>query len=277
MKRSIHAIRRPFGTLHVEVTQGGDGDERPALIFAHGLGGNHMSWFQQVAHFAPTRTCVAFAHRGFLPSSPIPGGPDPADYAADLAAIVETLGIGAHHVVAQSMGGWTALEYALTRPAGLRGVVLAATTGTLDPQRLPASDRAAIAAWEQAAQATRARMLAGGIHPAAGLRLAEEQPAMHLLYQHINDANLALDKEALRLRLGAARRREPAELAGVACPVLLIANEEDTVIAPPAMAGMARAATGVRFATIERAAHSAYFERPAVFNALVEAFIAANP
>ena len=25
----------------------------PALVFAHGLGGNHLSWWQQVAHFAP--------------------------------------------------------------------------------------------------------------------------------------------------------------------------------------------------------------------------------
>ena len=29
-----------------------------------GLGGNHLSWWQQVAHFAPTHTCVVFAHRG---------------------------------------------------------------------------------------------------------------------------------------------------------------------------------------------------------------------
>jgi pimeloyl-ACP methyl ester carboxylesterase len=272
MKRSIHAIERPFGTLYVEVT-----GEGPALIFAHGLGGNHMSWYQQVAHFAPTRTCVAFSHRGFLPSSPIPGGPDPMDYAGDLAAIVKALGIGAHHVVAQSMGGWTTVEYAMSNPAGLRGIVLAATTGTLDAQRLQEADRAAIAAWDAASQPVRAKMVAAGIHPAAGLRLAEEQPAMHLLYQHINDVNRGLDKEALRVKLMATRHRDPAELGHAPCPVMMIANAEDTVIPPPAMAGIARVAAGVRFATIERAAHSAYFERPAEFNALVEAFLAANP
>ena len=41
----------------------------PALVFAHGLGGNHLSWWQQVAHFAPSHTCVVFSHRGFPPSS----------------------------------------------------------------------------------------------------------------------------------------------------------------------------------------------------------------
>ena len=89
--------------------------------------------------------------------------------------------------------------------------------------------------------------------------------------------NRGLDKEALRLKLMAGRRRDPAELARVACPVMMIANEEDTVIPPPAMAGIARAVPGVRFATIERAAHSAYFERPATFNALVSDFLAAHP
>ena len=63
----------------------------PAIVFAHGLGGNQMSWWQQVAHFAPRWTCVTFAHRGLYPSSAIDGGPDPADYADDLNALVSHL------------------------------------------------------------------------------------------------------------------------------------------------------------------------------------------
>ena len=46
--RSTGRLKRPFGTLYYEVTGSG-----PALLFAHGLGGNHLSWWQQVAHFAP--------------------------------------------------------------------------------------------------------------------------------------------------------------------------------------------------------------------------------
>ena len=47
-------LKRPFGNLYYEVTGSG-----PALLFAHGLGGNHLSWWQQVAHFAPRYTCVS--------------------------------------------------------------------------------------------------------------------------------------------------------------------------------------------------------------------------
>ena len=66
MNRTIGKLKRPFGNLHYEVTGSG-----PALIFAHGLGGNQMSWWQQVAHFSANYTCVAFAHRGFAPSDPV--------------------------------------------------------------------------------------------------------------------------------------------------------------------------------------------------------------
>ena len=37
----------------------------PALVFAHGAGGNHLSWWQQVPHFRDRYTCLVFDHRGF--------------------------------------------------------------------------------------------------------------------------------------------------------------------------------------------------------------------
>ena len=80
--RTIGRLKRPFGNLYYEVSGSG-----PALLFAHGLGGNHLSWWQQVAHFAPHYTCVAFAHRGFAPSDPVP-----VQFAEKFAAEVSGLG-----------------------------------------------------------------------------------------------------------------------------------------------------------------------------------------
>lgn len=266
MKRETGRLERPGCSIHFEVT--GDG---PALVFAHGLGGNHMSWWQQVGHFAPRFRCVTYAHRGFWPSSPIPGGPDPDDYAGDLAAVVDHLGIASFVPIAQSMGGWTAVEYAQLRTGKLRGIVMAATGGSISRDAL--GEPEALAAWEVASAATRRELTRIGAHQATGLRMASEQPAMALLYQHIDEANAALPKEALRARMNAMRRRPPQALAAAGCPILLIANEEDVVMPPFASAAIARAVPGASAATIPRAGHSAYFERPAAFNALVEAFL----
>jgi len=267
--RRLGKLVRPDCTIAYEVT-----GEGPAIVFAHGLGGNQMSWFQQVAHFAPSHTCVTFAHRGFAPSSALPDGPDPKDYADDLAALVDHLALGPHVVVAQSMGGWSTVEYALRNPPGLRGIVLAATSGTIDPKRLPASFHPALAAWQAKSETTLAGYMAAGIHPAAGTRMATEQPAMHLLYKHIDDQNAALDKQALRLRLMNGRTRAPEELAAAKCKVLLIGNDEDAVIPPIVADGIAAVAPNAQAAHIPDAAHSGYFERPAMFNRLVAEFIA---
>ena len=114
--RSAGRLRRNGAEIYYEVA-----GEGPAVIFAHGLGGNHLSWWQQIAHFAPKYTCVAFAHRGFPPSSPVPGKSAPDSYADDLAALIQELELKDVALVAQSMGGWTCLEYALREPkAGAR-------------------------------------------------------------------------------------------------------------------------------------------------------------
>jgi pimeloyl-ACP methyl ester carboxylesterase len=268
LSRRIGSLERPGCRLHYETT-----GEGPPIVFAHGLGGNHMSWWQQVAHFAPRYTCVAFAHRGFAPSSPVAGGPDPADYAGDLSALIDHLGLADVRIVAQSMGGWTGVEYALRRTGKLKALVLAATTGTIDPERFREPERSRLEAWKVASERAQADLMARGIHVAAGGRMAAEQPALHLLYRHIDDMNAALDKQALRRRLMAGRKRAPEELARAECPVMLIAGEEDIVMPPFAADAIAAAVPGARAVHIAGAGHSAYFERAQVFNALVSEFL----
>jgi pimeloyl-ACP methyl ester carboxylesterase len=260
-------LERPDCNIYYEVMGQG-----PAIVFAHGLGGNHMSWFQQVAHFADRYTCVAFAHRGFAPSSPIEGGPNPADYAGDLAALITHLDLKDVRVAAQSMGGWGAVEYALTKPVGLKALVLAGTTGTIDPRLIDEPERARLARWLETDFATVPKLFERGIHPAAGERMAREQPAQHLLYRQIDDQNAGLDKQKVGARCFALRTRKPEELRATACPILFVSGDEDVVIPPFAADAIARVVPHARVAHIEDAGHSAYFERPDRFNRIVENF-----
>lgn len=266
--RRLGALQRPDCTIHFEVTGKG-----PAIVFAHGLGGNHMSWWQQVAHFSPRYTCVTFAHRGFAPSSSIAGGPDPADYADDLAALIEHLGLAHVRIVAQSMGGWTAMEYALRRTGKLKALVLAATTGTINPARIREPERSRLQRWGETSLQARADFTERGIHIAGGARMASEQPALHLLYRHIDDLNAGLAKEAVRARLVAGRTRAPEELSAAGCPILLIAGDNDVVMPPFAADAIAAVVPGARVVHFPDAGHSAYFEHAALFNRAVADFL----
>jgi pimeloyl-ACP methyl ester carboxylesterase len=262
--------RLRIGTLHLHYEVTGEG---PALVFAHGLGGNQLSWWQQVAYFAPRYACITFAHRGFAPSSGLSSGPDPADYAGDLAALIDHLGLPEVSIVAQSMGGWTAVEYALERTGKLKALVLASTTGTIDSARIREPERARLRAWEVVSERAQADCIGRAIHVAAGKRMAAEQPALHLLYRHIDDMNADLDKAALRGRLTAGRTRAPEELAGALCPVLFIVGDEDILIPPFAADAIAAVVPGARVLHVANAGHSVYFERAQVFNRHVAEFL----
>ena len=39
--------------------------EGPALVLAHGGGGSHLSWWQQVPEFSQTYKVITFDHRSF--------------------------------------------------------------------------------------------------------------------------------------------------------------------------------------------------------------------
>jgi 3-oxoadipate enol-lactonase len=262
-------LKRPFGNLYYEVSGSG-----PALMFAHGLGGNHLSWWQQVAHFAPRYTCVTFAHRGFAPSDAVPGGPDAADYAGDIAALIDHLKFSDVRLVGQSMGGWTVLEYAIAHPAKVKALVLSSTSGTLDRRGCDPSGGGKYDIWLKDAEARIKDGSAKGIHPAMGAPAAERSPALHLLYRSIDDMAGIPDKEKVRAGLRRAAKRTLPELKDFSVPTLLIAGGEDVVF-PPFLANAI--ATGLPCAEaqmIPEAGHSPYFEQAVTFNALVDAFLA---
>ena len=261
-------LKRPDCSLYYEVAGSG-----PALVFAHGLGGNHLSWWQQVAHFAPRFTCVTFAHRGFTPSTPVPGGPAPDAYADDLAALVGELGLTDLRLVAQSMGGWTCMDYALRHPAKVRALVMASTSGTLDFRRLEGPGKGQIDAWRERAPKVMADLEARGILTAHGERMAREQPAAAVLYRQISQLTPADFKAAVRARIFQLREQPPERLAKLPMPVLFLTGEEDCLFPAAAGAEFAALAPQGRAVTVPKSGHSVYFERAAEFNRIVEEFL----
>ena len=95
----------------------------PAIVFAHGRGGNHISWWQQVARFSGEYRCITFDHRGWGQSIAEYGSPLRENFAADLVALLDYLGVEETFLVAQSMGGFCCLEFALAYPERTLGLV----------------------------------------------------------------------------------------------------------------------------------------------------------
>ena len=243
----------------------------PALVFAHGLGGNHASWWQQVPVFAQRFTCVTIAHRGFAPSHDPAGMPDPARYAEDLEALLAHLKIEEVRLVGQSMGGWTMVDFALRNPGRVKALVLSSTIGTFDGARLPGMTSESLAKWETWAKQEHARLDAAGWYPPTGERMGREQPALDLLYRQIGGMAAGFDRNAMRKRLFALRTRKVEELA--ALPVLCVLGEEDVVINPALPRALARALPKGELEVFADSGHSPYFEHAARFNRRVGEFL----
>lgn len=260
-------LKRPDCRIYYESYGSG-----PAMVFAHGLGGNHLSWWQQLAYFSKTHTCVSFAHRGFNPSSAVDGSAAPDAYADDLGALLEELQISGARLIAQSMGGWTCMDYALRHPQRVKSLVMASTSGTLDFRQLEGPAKPELDAWRSQAPKTLADLEARDILSAHGERMAREQPVAAVLYRQISQLTDAGFKAAVRAKIFQVRNRPPSLLKDFAVPVLFLTGDEDCLFpsaAGPALAALAPKGKAVR---VPAAGHSVYFERPAEFNRIVEKF-----
>ena len=237
--------------------------EAPVIVFAHGAGGNHLSWWQQVAHFRHANTCVTFDHRCFGHSRDAVDGPGGAAYVDDLVGLLDHLRIQQADLVAQSMGGWTCLGTALRHPGRVRRLVMSDTHGGL---RGPGID------WRAATAG--AAPVPPGVHRAVGARCGEEQPELTFLYNQISAMNIHLGgDEHLAAIIRGAGSPTVDDLAGFAIPTLFVIGEEDIVIPPAVVEAAAKLVPGANVAHVPKSGHSVYFERAVEYNAIVEAFL----
>ena len=242
---------------------GGDG---PTVMFLHGAGGNHLSWWQQVPVFAEEYRCVALDQRGFGQSPDVPGGPGPAALGTDVLALLDHLNIGRAALVAQSMGGWAAVGAAVRAPERFWAIALANTVGHLT--------NADIAALREKLAATSPPRPAVLWHAALGPTFRKREPIRSFLYAQIAGLNTQL---AADYRERMSRQTTPVEqYAATRVPTLFLTSDEDGLIWPALSEKVHQHVPGSELVRVEAAGHSTYFERPDVFNREVGAFLKAH-
>jgi len=242
------------------------GGSGPTVLFLHGAGGNHLSWWQQIPVFAEEYRCVTLDQRGFGQSPDAAGGPGPTALAGDALGLLDHLGIARAAIVAQSMGGWAAVGAAVWAPERFWAIALANTVGNLtNPEIAALRQRLA------AASPPRPPVL---WHAALGSTFRKAEPVKSFLYAEIAGTNTPLSAD-FRERLGGLTT--PVErYAATRVPTLFLTSDEDGLIWPELSQAVHDHVPGSRFVRVEAAGHSTYFERPDVFNREVGAFLKAH-
>ncbi len=245
----------------------------PALIFAHGLGGNHLSWWQQIPYFSDRYTCINFSHRGFAISKNYSGRVGHSVFAEDLAALIDHLNLEEVSLVAQSMGGWTCMTYALQESKKVRAVVMSSSSGLVDFRQSEHPEIRSINKWDEWAKREKNSLKENGILNAIGFEMAQEQPDLAILYEQIYNLTSYSYKEGIRDNIKRARNLSPNILSNLNVPFLFLTGEKDVLFPPFAAKAVSSIMPNADSYSFKNSGHSIYFERAALFNQTVDKFL----
>lgn len=237
--------------------------EGPAILFAHGAGGNAGIWFEQMAAFSDRYRCIAFDHRTFARSFAEPASISPAQFRDDALAILDALDVEQAHLVAQSMGGWTCMRLVLDCPERVLSLTMSCTPGGL-PNPNPT---------ESARNLTRNDGSGSGGVMATMSRATAADPARMQLYQTINGFNTRFTMASLGGLVDPDNAITLESLDAIEQPVLFISGEEDPLFPSEQLASYVPHFRNARIEVVKDAGHSPYFEQPAVFNRLLADFL----
>lgn len=254
--------------------------EGPPLLFVHGLSGCWQNWLENLPHFARSHRAIAVDLPGFGAS---PMGPEPiaiAGYARFLELLLDALGTERAAVVGNSMGGHIAAALAIAAPERVEWLALVSPAGVSSAH----ANRQAVLAVGRAMTlaAGRGSVALDALARRPGLRRA----ALGLVCHRADLLSAPMARELMRgsgkpafLPALEAVLAHPIEdrLGEIACPSLLVWGRRDRVIPVRDATAFARAMPGLQVEILEQTGHVAMIERPARFNALLEAFLSARP
>src|SRR5262245_13521295 len=243
------------------------GGRKPPLVLVHGFPLDRSVWAGQVKGLAGVARVIAPDLRGFGGSA-LPAGSVTMDtYAADVAALLDALGVDRAVVGGVSMGGYIAFAFRRLFPDRVRGLVLVDTRPGADSAdgkkaRADAIARARSSGAAAIAAGMLPKMLGSGSSPEFARSLSElmsRQPV-----------------EGVVAALGAMRDRPDStpDLARIAVPTLIVTGTDDALVPPSEADAMAKAIAGAQLVRIPGAGHLPNFETPGAFNEAVRAFVA---
>ncbi|MGH7754197.1 MAG: alpha/beta fold hydrolase [Gemmatimonadales bacterium] len=234
----------------------------PDLVFLHGAGGNHLSWWQQLPAFAKLYRCTVYDARGWgLSRGDM--GVGRFVLGTDLVALLDHLGIERAHIVAQSMGGRAVAGLTRLAPERVRSLVLCGTTAGATNDRV-----------RELQDELRDERGDGGLREhALAPGFEEAHPERATLYRQINAINPPRPRGFLGRPPATYRGSMHEPIGGLGVPVLFVVGEHDLITSPAMIREAHALIPGSRFHEMKGAGHSAYFENANEWNAVVLDFL----
>jgi 3-oxoadipate enol-lactonase len=235
--------------------------DKPPLVFINSLGTDFRIWSEVAEVLAPDFRIVLHDKRGHGLSQSGPDKSEMADYTADLAALLDILGVGRATIVGLSIGGMIAQELNRQRPERVAALVLcdtAAKIGTDESwdQRIAEVESEGV---DAVADAVLERWFTADFR---ANRVAELAGMRAMLTR--------TPKQGYLTACGALKRADLRPYAGrIEAPTLCLVGDEDGSTPVALVKETAALIAGSRFEIIEGAGHLPNVEKPKIVAGLV--------
>jgi len=234
--------------------------EGPPVLLSHGVGSNHLHWWQQVPVLSKKFKVITFDHRGFGFSSE--DGKGPKAFVDDVAGLLDHLKVGKTAVVGQSMGGMTVTGFASRFPDRVTALVLSCSGGGVVPVKHAPSMKGAL-------EKSKNYMAFSALSISQD-NFRWRKPELCFLFESMAQINHAVD---LKLLLGMREiKNDATPIAAAKIPTLLIGGEDDNG-ANGALQELQTLIPGASLKIVPDAGHLLFFESADIYNELVDRFL----
>ncbi|WP_298816196.1 alpha/beta fold hydrolase [Chloroflexus sp.] len=229
------------------------------VVLLHAFPLSAALWRAQLTTLSDRFRMIAPDLRGFGGSALTPAPQSLDDYADDVIALLDALGIGQAIFAGLSMGGYIAFALWRKAPERFSGLLLADTRATADSEEARAT-RAANAelVLQEGSAALAERLLPNLVAP-------QVSPALLAELKAIAAANPPA-AIAAALHAMAARPDSTPLLNQIRVPVTVVVGDEDRLTPPAEARVLHEGIAGSRLVVIPGAGHLSAIERPAEFN-----------
>jgi 3-oxoadipate enol-lactonase len=268
-----HAVTRDHVRLYFE--EAGSGTP---ILFLHEFAADHTNWEPQMRYFSRRSRCIAYSARGYAPSD-VPPSADVythEHFYTDALAVLDHLGIAKAHFVGLSMGAYSSLQVALHAPERALSMTLAGVGSGSSLQNLQAWRAQCRANAEQFETKGSAEVAKATAEAPGRIPFLVKDPRGHA------DFYAALARHDAKGSANTMRGFQGGRpsiytmteaIRKAATPALIICgDEDDNCIEPSLFLKQHLPAAGLTF--FPKSGHVLNLEEPALFNAMVERFIA---
>jgi pimeloyl-ACP methyl ester carboxylesterase len=248
------------------------GQDRPTLLFSHGLLWDTRLYEPQIAHFAEHYRCIAYDHRGQGRSQmDMRRSIDMETLYQDTVGLIEAL--SPHrpcHMIGLSMGGFVAMRVAARRPELVQSLSLLATqAGPESPEKIKKYQVLNVMA-RAGAMRTVSSLVMKIMFGEAFLRDNSRRPERQIYQRRLQ----SLPRQIYRAVNGVIDREAiDRELPRITCPTLVLHGTQDAAISMEKSRTVAALIPDARHREIPDAGHTMTLEAPHRVNQALEEFL----